>query len=401
MDCAGAARDGSVLVPDQVIARFLHESGLNTSYPTVSRIIAKTTQKFINDVASSALAHAAFRTNQNPEEPDSKFTLTLDDLYKAVEEYDDSLLSGRHKRGYIQVNSQASLRERDGLNLSLSRFTQKAYLRKVLEKFGMSDCRPVSTPMVKDSTTRKPEEQDDQGETFPYRQAVGALMYLMVGTRPDIAYSVGVVSRTLENPKWSDWLKVKRIFRYLKGTSDMGLLFTGCDNTTQLETFSDADHGGDTTTGRSTSGVVSIFSNGAISWLSQRQASVAISTTEAEIVAASEAAKEMVWLKRLLKDMGVVSEKPALHVDNEAAIRLAQNPEFHRRTKHIQLRHFFVRELVTDEQIQILKVDTENQLADILTKPLPRGRFESLRNKLGVRSAAIQKTQESSKEGGC
>ncbi|CAA9995003.1 unnamed protein product [Nesidiocoris tenuis] len=122
--------------------------------------------------------------------------------------------------------------------------TQKAYLRKVLEKFGMSDCRPVSTPMVKDSTTRKPEEQDDQGETFPYRQAVGALMYLMVGTRPDIAYSVGVVSRTLENPKWSDWLKVKRIFRYLKGTSDMGLLFTGCDNTTQLETFSDADHGG-------------------------------------------------------------------------------------------------------------------------------------------------------------
>ncbi|BES90703.1 transcription initiation factor TFIID subunit [Nesidiocoris tenuis] len=92
MDCAGAARDGSVLVPDQVIARFLHESGLNTSYPTVSRIIAKTTQKFINDVASSALAHAAFRTNQNPEEPDSKFTLTLDDLYKAVEEYDDSLL---------------------------------------------------------------------------------------------------------------------------------------------------------------------------------------------------------------------------------------------------------------------------------------------------------------------
>jgi hypothetical protein len=144
--------------------------------------------------------------------------------------------------------------------------------------------------------------------------------------------------------KWG----LQSAFGLLQGTSEKGLVYKSNYNDGIIECYGDADHGGDHTSGRSTSGVICLYAGGAISWLSQKQASVAISTIEAEIVAASEAAREIVWLKRLLSAMTTISETPQLQVDNEAAVKLAQNPEFHRRTKHIRIRHFFVRELVTD-----------------------------------------------------
>ena len=121
-----------------------------------------------------------------------------------------------------------------------------------------------------------------------------------------------------------------------------------------------------------------------MSWLSQRQASVAISTTEAEIVAASEAARESVWLSYLLREISAVDSVPRLHVDNSAAVKLAQNPEYHRRTKHIRLRHFFVREKVCDGEIDIVQISTDEQSADILTKALCKSRFQSLCVNLGL-----------------
>lgn len=142
----------------------------------------------------------------------------------------------------------------------------------------------------------KAESEFKKNENFPYREAVGALAYLMVGTRPDIAYAVGVVSRKLDCPSREDWLKVKRILRYIKGTKTFGIHYKAQHFPGVIEAFSDADHGGDHDTGRSTTGVVCRYFGGAISWLSQRQTSVAISTTEAELVAASEGARELVWL---------------------------------------------------------------------------------------------------------
>jgi hypothetical protein len=118
--------------------------------------------------------------------------------------------------------------------------------------------------------------------------------------------------------------------------------------------------------------------------MSQRQSSVAISTTEAEVVAASEAAREIIWIKRILTELDQLKATPTLQIDNEAAIRLAQNSEFHRRTKHIRIRHFFVRELVTAGEIMVSKVDSEKQLADILTKPLFSTRFRDLCNDMGI-----------------
>lgn len=259
---------------------------------------------------------------------------------------------------------------------------QTSYVKKILRRFGMDTCKPVSTPIVKDST---PSEKVDMSYMRSnYRQIVGALAYLMVCTRPDIAYAVSIVSRSLEKPEAEDCVRLKRIMRYLQYTPDLGIIYKKHYKEGILECYSDADHAGDVSTGRSTSGVLCMYAGGAISWLSQRQTSVAISTTEAEIVAASEAARETVWLSRLLKDLVVLKKIPCLRVDNEAAIRLAENPEFHRRTKHIRIRHFFVRELVTSGDLNVYKVASEEQLADIFTKPLTRARILKISKLIGL-----------------
>lgn len=271
------------------------------------------------------------------------------------------------------------VREEDGSVL----INQEAYAKKILERFGMANCNPVTTPIEKETFASGKAETEERVD-FPYREAVGALAYLMVGTRPDIAYAVGVASRKLESPSKEDWLKVKRILRYIKGTCSLGIKYKARCLPGVLEGFSDADHGGDRETARSTTGVVCRYSGGIISWLSQRQSSVAISTTEAELVAASEAARELVWLTSIMQDLTTLTETPTLSVDNEAAVRLAHNPEFHKRTKHIRIRHFFVRELVAEGAIDVERIGTAHQVADVLTKALPRPTFSSLCHALGL-----------------
>lgn len=258
---------------------------------------------------------------------------------------------------------------------------QEAYATKVLQRFGMSDCRPVHTPILKEKEVCTEETNETE---FPYREAVGALMYLMMGTRPDLAYSISVLSRKLENPSKEDWMKVKRIFRYIASSMQKCIIYKSGFKPGVLECFSDADFGGCMQTGRSTSGVAVLYAGGAISWLSQRQAMVATSTTEAEIVAANEAAKELIWLKRLISGVSFLKEIPTIHVDNSAAVRLAQNPEFHRRTKHISLKHFFIREKVLEGEIDVQQISTEMQLADLMTKPLHKPRLLMLCEKMGL-----------------
>ena len=208
-------------------------------------------------------------------------------------------------------------------------------------------------------------------------------MYLMVGTRPDLAYSVGYLSRSLENPTAEDVLRVKRVFRYLSGTINYGITYQA-NAFKGLECYSDSDFSGCKATGKSTSGYVMIYAGGAVSWRSQRQAIVATSTTEAEVVAASEAAKEVIWLRRLFSEIVNLESVPVLQVDNRAAVKLAHNPENHRRTKHIAVKHFFVREKVLDGEIKVEQVSTENQVADIMTKPMTKFRLLTLCKKMGL-----------------
>lgn len=260
--------------------------------------------------------------------------------------------------------------------------SQKAYTKKVLQKYGMTNCKAAPTPITKENYTGEEEEANGK---FPYRQAVGALAYLSVGTRPDISYAVGVASRNLGAPERKDVVLVKRIFRYLKGTLNNGLTFTA-KSPPHLVCYSDADLAGDQTTGRSTSGYVCMYSGAALSWRSQRQGTVSISSAEAEIMAASETAQEILWLNALLKDI-ISLEKPVLYLDNESAVKLSHNPkyEYHKRTKHIKLKHLFVRECVTNGELLVKQVPSTTQLADMLTKPLYGPRLEDLSGKIGLK----------------
>lgn len=203
----------------------------------------------------------------------------------------------------------------------------------------------------------------------------------MTVTRPDIAFALGKV-RVMDKPTKENWTEIKRIFKYLRGTSNYGITYK--KDSEKLNVFTDADFVGNKTMRRSTTGMVAIFSQGAISWTSQLQKSVVLSTTEAEIVAASEDAKQLTWLTRLSELLGHNKFFPTLHVDNASAVKLAKNPEFHKKTKHIEVRHFYVRERVLNGDINIKHIEGTKQLADLFTKTLKRNRYQALRKEIGI-----------------
>lgn len=264
---------------------------------------------------------------------------------------------------------------------------QSAYTRKVLDRFGFADANAVSTPVNNQQQLGVVENQ--QPVKFSYREAVGCLMYLAIGTRPDIAFGVSLASRFLDCAAEIHVTAVKRILKYLKGTQDYGILFDSNPNNFKLFAYSDADYAGDLVKRKSTSGNCFLLGSSVISWASELQRCTAQSTAEAEYVAASEATKELVWLKRLVHslDDSLSKEKPTFYLDNHAAIKLAKNPEFHKRSKHIDTRYHYIREQFELGEFNLESVSTKNQLADIFTKALPKNTFEFLRKELNIVSA--------------
>ena len=211
------------------------------------------------------------------------------------------------------------------------------------------------------------------------------MTYVTTATRPDLASAVSILSKYMSKPSKEHWQGVKRILRYIKGTINYGLIFKAEDNKGILAGYSDADWAGDIDTRRSTSWYVFQICGSTVSWCSKRQSSVSRSSTEAEYIALSMASQEAVWLSRLLKNVGVKQEEPILiYEDNQGAIELSRKPKFHNRTKHIDIAHHFIREKVKDKVIYVKYCETEQMLADIMTKPLSKVLFEKFRNKLGV-----------------
>ena len=257
---------------------------------------------------------------------------------------------------------------------------QEAYTKSILRRFNMMDANPVKTPCQR--WTREPDEPVLE-KSVAYRQAVGSLLYLAMTTRPDLSYAVSIVSEVLDCPKESDWAAVKRIFKYLVGTTQYGLLYRG-GIPLELKCYSDSDYANDQETRRSRSGFVTTFGGAAVTWMSRKQSVVALSTTEAEYVAASEGAREAVWLTRLLKELTSISKPPIMLVDNLSTVKLIRNPEFHRRTKHIEVRFHYVREKVLDGELQLEHVPSQRQLADMFTKNLPAPSFLNNRKSIGV-----------------
>jgi hypothetical protein len=246
----------------------------------------------------------------------------------------------------------------------------------------------ITTPMETSSRLMPADPSYEADPKFrkQYQSAVGSLMYAMLGTRPDLAFAVSVISRFSSNPTNAHWSAVKRVFRYIASTLDMGLVFRG--ELQPLEGYTDSDWAGDQDTRRSTSGYVFNLGSAAISWSSKRQPTVALSTCEAEYVGQKNAAKEAVWLQRFLKQIDP-NQDPGLgatiiYGDNQGAIALAKNAQYHGRTKHIDADVHFVRECVADGRVDLRYVPTTEQVADGLTKPLCRDKFVAFRKAVGV-----------------
>ncbi|KAH0815732.1 hypothetical protein GEV33_007059 [Tenebrio molitor] len=264
---------------------------------------------------------------------------------------------------------------------------QKVYAENVVQRFRMEHANSVKIPadqhhqMDPEMHTNGDKETDNK----LYRQIIGSLMYLSLGTRPDITYAVNKASQFLENPRKIHWKAAKRIVKYLKGTINHGLYFP-VKQEGHVYAFSDADYAGDVTSRKSTTGIVVKLGTAIIAWKSTRQKIVALSTTEAEYVAACQTVKELIWLKLLLSELAIFEDfKATLHVDNESAIKLIKNPEFHQRSKHIDVRYHFIRDKYTMGEFNLVHVSSKQQQADILTKPLPRVGFEEQRRMLNVR----------------
>ena len=212
---------------------------------------------------------------------------------------------------------------------------QPTYTEKLLTKMGMSDCKPVKTPVDPGNRLVKADQDEEALEQLPYQSVVGSLMYLATCTRPDIAYAVGMLARFSSKPNRSHWVAAKRVLRYLKGTMNFGLFYKGGSGVLR---YSDADWGGDVDDRKSTSGYMLQIAGGPVSWKSRKQDTVALSTAEAEYVALSIAAQECVWMRRLLSELGNPPGGPTTILeDNQSSIATARNPQFHGRAKHIDI----------------------------------------------------------------
>lgn len=263
--------------------------------------------------------------------------------------------------------------------------SQPKYLEGILHRFGMEDCNPVSTPLDVSQKFRRLKADEDAFNKEIYQAVIGCLTYAMTATRPDLASAVGILSRFMSNPGIEHWQGVKRILRYLKGTIDYSLFFDGSSNEVVLTGYADADHAGDLDTRRSTSGYVFLLGSCCVSWRSKQQPTVAKSSTEAEYIALSGASDECIWLRRLLTEIGFQQKLPlVLFEDNRGAIDLSKNPKFHDRTKHIDVHFHSCRERVQNGDISVLHCPSDQMVADIMTKALPRTVFERMRLMMGV-----------------
>ncbi|GFY76314.1 retrovirus-related Pol polyprotein from transposon TNT 1-94 [Trichonephila inaurata madagascariensis] len=236
---------------------------------------------------------------------------------------------------------------------------QEAYWRKILSRFDMINSNYVSTPIEKGAIIT--DDSVSLSADVPYHETVGSLMFLAIVTRPEIAYALAVLSQVLDKTQQIHWTIVKRILRSLNGTKMCGIMYLSVSSAT-LESYSDSDYAGDPLTRRSTSGMVFKYNGDAIARRSHRQNRIALSTTEKEFIAANQAAKEAIWLNNLLKELCCVASVPCLQMDNQSAIRLVKNPEFHNRTKHIDIRYKFIREQYENKQLNVINCSVKFRL---------------------------------------
>ncbi|XP_030451109.1 uncharacterized mitochondrial protein AtMg00810-like [Syzygium oleosum] len=264
--------------------------------------------------------------------------------------------------------------------------SQKKYVQEILDRFQTKNCNSVSIPtefglkLLKDPKGRKVD-------STRYKQIVGSLMYL-TATQPDIMRAVSFISRYMEYPRQMHLNTAKRIFRYLQGTVAYGLFYKK-EEKSDLFGFTDSDYAGDLNDKRSTSGYVFILGSGAVSWSSKKQPIVTLSTTEVEFIIATSCACPAIWLKKILEELQFKQQgATSIYCDSSSVIKLSKNPVLYGRSKHIDVKYHFLRDLTKDEAIDLIFYRSDEQVVDIFTKPLKLPTFLKLRRLLGVGLAA-------------
>ncbi|PKU74388.1 Retrovirus-related Pol polyprotein from transposon TNT 1-94 [Dendrobium catenatum] len=308
---------------------------------------------------------------------------------------DDILVTGNDQTAIQQLlqqlRNQFALKQLGNISLFLGIqvtrtstgyfLSQNHYATKILHDAGFEDCKPASTPVA-------PPNKRTENDTTPfpdptlYRRLAGSLQYLSI-TRPDIAFATNLVCQHMQHPTMHDFQQLKRLLRYVKGTKSFGLPIITGDQT--LCTYTDADWAADTTDRKSISGFCTFLGPNLISWSVKKQVTVAKSSTEAEYRALSAATSDVLWLRRLVLELGIDQPKPTtIHCDNISALALAKNPVFHARTKHIEIDFHFIRQHVDTGNISLAHIPSKDQIADILTKAFSSTRFNDLRTKLTI-----------------
>ncbi|KAK8656820.1 hypothetical protein V6N13_098755 [Hibiscus sabdariffa] len=240
--------------------------------------------------------------------------------------------------------------------------------------------------LSKEMCPSAPQERERMSQ-IPYASAIGSIMYAMICTRPDLSYALSMTSRYQANPGEGHWTAVKNILKYLRRTKDVFLVYGG-EEELRIKGYTDASFQTDKDDSRSQSGFVFCLNGGAVSWKSSKLDTIADSTTEAEYIAASEAAKEPVWIKKFITGLGVIpsiSDAVYLYCDNNGAIAQAKEPRSHQRSKHILRRFHLIREIIDRGDVEICKLHTDDNIADPLTKPLAQQKNDHHTESLGIR----------------
>lgn len=260
---------------------------------------------------------------------------------------------------------------------------QTQFITKLLERFGQVSAHGVRNPMVIGQDLSPSDKHGVCTDKNKYRELIGSMLYVANATRPDIGYVLSILSQYLDTPRDMHWNAALRVLRYLKATDSIGIHDTAKGK--NIVTYCDANWGGDKETRRSTSGVMVKKADGPIIYKSKRQATVALSTAEAEYMALALTAQEVLWLRFLLTEMGEnVSSASTIYMDNQSAISMATNHGYTPRAKHIDLRAHYVRDHVEKGTVKVEYVPSESQLADMLTKAIPTPRFVELRDACGL-----------------
>lgn len=268
-------------------------------------------------------------------------------------------------------------------NKGIMRINQNRYTNNILKRFNMEHCKPCSIPIDPKLKllTIKIEETDQRK---PIKELIGCLMYLMLGTRPDISFAINYFSRYQEKNETEVWSNIKRLLRYIQGTKDSKLTYLRSQKELPLTCYVDSDWGGDLADRKSVSGfLIKIYGN-TVSWVTRKQRCVALSSTEAELIALSISIQEGIWIKKLLLDMKIMNIKLKVYEDNQACIALIKNPGNNRRVKHIDLKYNYISENVERKEIELEYIPSNRQQADILTKGLASVQFKFLRNLIGL-----------------